>query len=72
MPEPIGNFYPTQIPTLSDNANIQEALRLYHYGEFSEPTFPDSDSISGYLNFLQTQISENQSDSEIKRIMGAY
>jgi microcystin-dependent protein len=32
-----GNFV-TKIPSLSDDANIQEALRLYHYGDEFEPT----------------------------------
>lgn len=32
MTESIGNLYSTQIPALSDTANIQEALRVYHYG----------------------------------------
>jgi hypothetical protein len=32
MAEPIGNIYSTGIPSLDDTANIQEALRIYHYG----------------------------------------
>jgi hypothetical protein len=32
MAEPIGNLYETAIPSLSDTADIQEALRIYHYG----------------------------------------
>jgi hypothetical protein len=72
MPESIGTVYPTQIPTLSDNANIQEALRLYHYGQFSQPGTTIEQSISGYLEFLQNQISANQSDMEIIKIMGAF
>jgi hypothetical protein len=35
MTESIGNLYPTRVPSLSDTANIQEALRLYHYGEYN-------------------------------------
>ena len=72
MPESIGTVYTTQIPELSDNANIQEALRLYHYGEFSQPGVTIEESIAGYLNSLQTQISANQSDMEIIKIMGAF
>jgi hypothetical protein len=30
--ENIGNIFPTKIPALGDVADIQEALRLYHYG----------------------------------------
>jgi hypothetical protein len=32
MSESIGNLYSTQIASLSENADIQEAFRLYHYG----------------------------------------
>jgi hypothetical protein len=32
MTESIGNIYNTGIPELSDPADIQEALRIYHYG----------------------------------------
>jgi hypothetical protein len=30
--EDIGEIFPTKIPGLEDVANIQEALRIYHYG----------------------------------------
>jgi hypothetical protein len=30
--EDIGEIFPTKIPGLDDLANIQEALRIYHYG----------------------------------------
>lgn len=33
----IGQDFKTQIPALSDDANIQEAFRLYHYGIPTEP-----------------------------------
>jgi hypothetical protein len=72
MPESIGSVYPTQIPSLSDDANIQEALRLYHYGQFSQPGSTIQQSISGYLESLQDQISSNQADLEIIKIMGAF
>lgn len=32
MTESIGNLYSTALPALSDTADIQEALRIYHYG----------------------------------------
>jgi hypothetical protein len=72
MPEQIGTVYPTQIPALSDNANIQEALRLYHYGQFTQPGATIEQSISGYLESLQEQISSHKSDMEIIKIMGAF
>lgn len=33
--EQIGNLYPTQIPGYDDAADIQAALRMYHYGSDS-------------------------------------
>ena len=32
--ENIGNLVPTKIPALSDDANIQDALKAYHYGSY--------------------------------------
>jgi hypothetical protein len=32
MTDSIGNLYETEVPALSDVADIQEALRIYHYG----------------------------------------
>jgi hypothetical protein len=32
---PIGELIPTKIPGLSDDADVQEALRLYHYGSYT-------------------------------------
>lgn len=60
-PNATGVFYNTTIPSLADNANIQQALRMYHYGT-SDGTIPDdvgdidSESIASYLGGLQTQI----------------
>ena len=36
--ESIGTLVPTKIPGLSDPADIQAALRLYHYGDYSYNT----------------------------------
>lgn len=33
--EPIGNLYPTSVPGYDEAADIQAALRLYHYGSSS-------------------------------------
>jgi hypothetical protein len=33
--ESIGTLVPTKIPGLSDPADIQAALRLYHYGDYA-------------------------------------
>jgi hypothetical protein len=69
MTESIGNLYSTIVPALSDTADIQEALRVYHYGAPSgtgSGEYPISNSatsllkpnsIAGFLNNLQNQIS---------------
>jgi hypothetical protein len=73
MAEQIGGLYPTQIPSLSEAADIQEALRLYHYGRPSgtgtgqyDPTNTNlanlnptgtTPSVAWYLSDLQSQIT---------------
>lgn len=65
---PTGNpaLFNTQIPDLDDNANIQTALRLYHYGS---ETIPASNaaildtSIAGYLKAVNTQLTLIQSSN---------
>ena len=69
MSESIGNLYSTEIPSLSENADIQEAFRLYHYGAPSgtgvgeyDPTNSNvanlvNPSIAYTLNNLQSQIT---------------
>lgn len=61
-PNATGVFYNTTIPSLSDNANIQQALRMYHYGT-PDGSIPDdganpirSESIAAYLGALQDQL----------------
>jgi hypothetical protein len=61
--ENIGNLIPTKIPSLIDNADIQEALRLYHYGsydfDFAETNTSNliNPSIAYTINSLQNQIT---------------
>lgn len=66
MSEPIkpnatAAFYNTTIPSLSDDANIQEALRMYHYGR-ADGSIPDvegdigAESIAKYLGDIQAEI----------------
>jgi len=59
MPENIGSTYPTQIPSIADNADIQTAFRLYHYGSNTgTPSSIPEESIAGYLSDLEnTKIS---------------
>lgn len=53
MPENIGNIYNTQIPSFDENADIQTALRLYHYGEdTASPATIQEESIAGHLDNL--------------------
>lgn len=60
--EQIGNVYPTQIPGYDDSADIQAALKLYHYGDLEYDTANQNantapaNSIAGFLYNLQDQI----------------
>ncbi len=62
-PDATSEFYNTLIPSLDDNANIQEALRMYHYGT-TDGSIPEdagdinADSVAAYLGDLQTQIND--------------
>ena len=61
--ESIGSIYPTQIPGYADNADIQAAFRLYHYGSTTYNTANtntanlETNFIASALNSLQTQIT---------------
>jgi hypothetical protein len=63
--ENIGNVYPTKVPGYDDAADIQAALRLYHYGSSTydinnvDPAALVSPSIAYTLNDLQSQIDDN-------------
>ena len=73
MAESIGNVYETSVPSLSDTADIQEALRLYHYGANSgsgdgqyaptntDPTNLVIPSVAYHLYNLQQQITNFES-----------
>jgi hypothetical protein len=60
--ENIGNLVPTKIPALIDDANIQDALKAYHYGSYDFDTAEDdpenllNPSIAYTINDLQDQI----------------
>lgn len=61
MAESIGNLKPTSIPSLSENADIQAALRLYHYGTSYDHTNTDpgdlnEESVAWYLNDLDVRV----------------
>jgi hypothetical protein len=61
--ENIGNLVPTKIPALSDDANIQDALKAYHYGSYDFDTAETNTanllnpSIAYTITNLQTQIT---------------
>lgn len=61
--ESIGAIYPTQIPGYADNADIQAAFRLYHYGSAAYNTANANTanlvnpSIAYTLNDIQSQIT---------------
>lgn len=48
--------FDTLVPDLTDVADIQKALRLYHYGDVSLTTTPGS-GIWGHLNTLTTNVA---------------
>jgi hypothetical protein len=61
--ESIGNLVPTKIPALSDDANIQDALKAYHYGSYTFDTAETNTanllnpSIAYTITNLQSQIT---------------
>ena len=68
--ENIGNLVPTKIPALIDDANIQDALRAYHYGSYdfdtaeTDPAELLVPSMAHTINNLQDQI-DNQTALEL-------
>lgn len=64
--ENIGSLIATKIPALEDDADIQQALRAYHYGSYTfdpeenDPTHLINPSIAYTINDIQNQIDTNQ------------
>lgn len=57
--ESIGSVYPTQIPGYDDAADIQAALKLYHYGSTTVPANEGAlvaNSVAGHLKSLDTRL----------------
>lgn len=71
--ENIGELVPTKIPGLSDRADIQAALRLYHYGDYNfNPATTSAaalvnPSIAHTINSLQTAIAAVDISSTIQK-----
>lgn len=61
--ESIGSLYPTKIPGYADAADIQEALRLYHYGSKTydplntTPSQIPDESIAGNLRDINAELT---------------
>lgn len=73
MSTSIGRDFTSFIPSLSDDANIQEAFRMYHYGrqDGSEPAPADPiTGIEGYLSDLQLQIDNISAGTDIVNDLG--
>ena len=59
MSQPIGQVYKTRIPTFSDDASIQEAFSLYHYGKDNYSTVDpvEPQSIEGHFTSFNTRLT---------------
>lgn len=71
MSQPVGYQYKSRIPSLSDDASIVEALRVYHYGvdNYTTQPIPD-DSIEGNFRTLHNEV--DTINSLISAIPGTY
>lgn len=62
--EDIGSVYPTKMPKLNSNADIQTALRMYHYGSETVPAteaLAATNSIVGFLRDSKNRIAALES-----------
>ncbi len=72
MAEDIGPVYTTKIPALSEAADIQAALKLYHYGTVDVPTLESEvipTSVAGYIKSLEDAL-ETLDAREVARGIG--
>jgi len=63
--ENIGPIYTTQIPGYEDAADIQAALRLYHYGTTTVPATESeliANSTAGHIKALDTRVDFVEAD----------
>lgn len=58
MSKPVGVNFPTRIPEFTDDASIEEALKVYHFGvdNYTSGTIPVN-SIEGHFSALDTKIN---------------
>lgn len=61
MSQQVGLNYKSRIPQFSDNASIEEALKVYHYGvdNYTTQPIPD-DSIEGNFRSLNDRVASNE------------
>lgn len=72
MSSSIGNILPTQIPDYTEAADIQAALKLYHYGSTTAPTLDQiggnggiiANSVAGHLKALDIRLDGVEALSE--------
>lgn len=67
--EDIGSVYNTQVPGYDDPADIQAALKLYHYGTVDAPLTENdiiADSVAGHLKAIDNRVDV----LEVKRTAG--
>lgn len=58
MSQIVGSTFRSRIPTFNDDASIEEALRVYHYGVDNYSTQPiPNDSIEGNFRTLTTNLN---------------
>jgi len=62
MPETIGKDFKTKVAIFNDDASIEEAFRLYHFGvnNYTSQPIPD-DSIEGHFRALNQRVSDSES-----------
>ena len=65
MSESIGASFPTQIPSLTNDADIREAFKLYHYGSVNGDADIQPESIAQYLANLTTSVNGKVSQDTI-------
>ena len=71
MSQPVGFQYKSRIPSLSDDATIVEALKVYHYGVDNWTTEPiPNDSIEGNFRSLNQDIATI--NSALAALPGTY
>lgn len=75
MAENIGPLYPTKIPGYEEAADIQAALKLYHYGTTTVPETESeiiANSVAGHLKSIQEELTALDEREESRGIGSDY